>query len=105
MSERSKLKAQRRERMLDQVALDKLRGLDDGKICRAYYKALRPKERPPVRKSKAKPRDSASYRGARRNASRASSRALWCKNERRKRHETRPEFDRRREAERREALQ
>ena len=103
MSDRSEKKAAARERMLDQIALDKLRGLEDGKICRAYYKALKPKPTAPIKRSKIMRRKAETYRAARRMAQRGSRRSLWCKAERGKRGETRPEFDRRREAERRAA--
>ena len=96
---RSMLKRRLREAMLDQIANDKLMGLEDGKICRAYYKKLKKRDRPPVRKSKDKPREAATYRGARRNDSRGSRRSLALKAQRLASGETRSQADHRRQQE------
>lgn len=48
---RSQHKARRHKAYLDQVELDKERGLESGKVCRAFYKDQRAKARAkPARK-------------------------------------------------------
>lgn len=105
MSTRSEAKKARHERYLDQVALDKLQGLETGKICRLHYAKLCARERKPEPKAKrkGKPRAAETYRAAKRIAERGPRRSLILKAERLASGETRSEMDRRRELERRAA--
>lgn len=79
-SPRMQAKAEAREATLDQIALDKLNGLEEGKVCRKAYKALNAKERPQSRPARGNrrfegrranhARPASSYRHARRNLAR-----------------------------------
>ena len=96
-SPRSVAKAAAHETYIDQVALDKLQGLESGKICHNAYR--RPgKWKPETRqKRKNRPRAADTYRGKRTNDERGPRQSLILKAERLRNGETRSEADRRRQ--------
>lgn len=95
-SERIEHKTAMREKYIDQVALDKLQGLESGRICRALYRKLKPRQAP-QRQPRPNPlRTASSYRGARLNAVRGSRKSLVLRGLRKSTGETRSQVDRRR---------
>lgn len=95
-SKRSQDKSELHEKYLDQVALDKLNGLESGRISRKAYRDAKPQPKPKVQSRGKGPRSPDTYRGARRNAERGTRRALVLKADRLKTGETRRGADRRR---------
>lgn len=99
-SPRMLARAAAHETYADRVALDKLQGLETGKICREHYKKLCAKERKPEKRQKRRgpPREADTYRGKRYNDERGPRRSLILKAERLSSGETRSQADRRRAA-------
>ena len=91
-------KAAAHETYIDQIALDKLNGLESGEACRIQYKKLcaKPKKPEPRQKRRGEPREADTYRGAKRKAQRGTRMALVLKAARLLRGETRSEADRKR---------
>jgi len=100
MSQRSERKKLLYQSYLDQVELDKVNGLENGKVCREHYKKLCAKERKPEKRQKRRgpPREADTYRGKRYNDERGPRRSLILKAERLSSGETRSQADRRRAA-------
>ena len=105
MSPRMEAKKAAHQAYLDQIELDRLNGLETGRICLRTYREAQRKVRPRIAKSRRKgsARAADTYRGVRRNAERGSRRSLLLKAERLTRGITRSELDRRREEARRAA--
>lgn len=95
-SERTEHKVAMRDKYMDQVALDKLQGLETGHICRAHYKKLKPRQAPQYQPRKELMRTADSYRGARLNAVRGPRKSLVLRDLRQSTGETRSQMDRRR---------
>lgn len=101
-SERAQAKALAREKALDQIALDKLNGLENGQACRDAYRAAMKKAaaawanrregRAALRKRKRAMRAADSYRAARENEGRGA-RAKWLKAKRLEAGLARPQMD------------
>lgn len=98
---RMKARAAVREACVDQITLDKLNGLESGKLCRAAYREERRSAKPaPVQRSKRAhaewpgPRPADTYRGARRKAQRGKCKALIFKAARLRMGITRRQADR-----------
>ena len=96
-SDRSRAKAAARETAMDQVPLDKERGLEIGRVARKTYReaprrAKEARQRPRSRGA----READTYRGARRKAERGTRMALVFRAERQRTGETRQQADRRR---------
>jgi len=101
-SERAQAKELAREKALDQIALDKLNGLENGQACRDAYRAAMKKAaaawanrregRAALRKRKRDMRAADSYRAARENEGRGA-RSKWLKAKRLEAGLTRPQMD------------
>lgn len=98
---RSRAKSVARTEYLEQIELDKLNGLENGKVCRESYRRLCQKPNLAAnasrRSKRYKPmRTADTYRGAARNAERGPRNSLVLKALRKASGETRTDMDRRR---------